>query len=341
MKFFNSSRLLWFTISLYLLFQISSTLPVPQAEISGLTNQIKHLDELSIDHQNTKIEDINRSNTLEAHDDDDDDAYKHYSLISRSDIEKAENNKEANNSENDHKKNFNNLHLIWIVPLCLVGVIILLAAFISNCESTGDNPRDQGFTQHANYQKRCKNMIQNGFIIFGTACLIFLLIAGTYELLSNNEHPVIQEPATELPVSNKRNPNSSVVTRSQIDSHVYDQKKLEEVSKSSIIAPYGTYKLITIEQLETPDYEELKNKDVCLICLESYNEGRDHLAQLPCSHTLHYLCFIKSSRINGDSNNVLGSPNMRCYVCQLSLIKYHQYLADYKLDHKQVEFVNK
>ncbi|CCH45900.1 E3 ubiquitin-protein ligase [Wickerhamomyces ciferrii] len=310
MKLFKSPRLnSCLILSICLLLQISNTSPVPQGHVSGFSNpdevQVNYPDELSTDHNITEIMDINKSNTSEAHGDDE------YSLFkSGSNNDKTEIELEADNSEKEHKNEFDLVHLCWIIPIGLLFMIGSLGLLCGN---------------------------------YTSVYLIYHLIVGTYKLLRLNEdeYPPIQEPETELPVSNDRDPNSNVVTRSQIDSHIYDQNKLEEVSKSSIIPPHDSYKLITTDQLETPEYEEWRNQDVCLICLESFNEIRDHLAQLPCAHTFHYSCFIKTGSINGDSNNVLGSPNMRCCACQLSLIKYHQYLADYKLDHKQVEFVNK
>ncbi|CCH45899.1 putative RING finger protein [Wickerhamomyces ciferrii] len=143
-----------------------------------------------------------------------------------------------------------------------------------------------------------------------------------------------------MQVFSERDPNSNVVTRSQIDSHNFNQETLSQIAESSIVPPDDSYKIITTTELESPEHEELLNQDVCLICFEAYSDSHDNLVELPCAHKFHYKCFIKTGRANGHRNDV-ERPNMKCCTCQLSLIQYHQYLVDYNLDHKQVEFVNK
>ncbi|CCH45898.1 putative membrane protein [Wickerhamomyces ciferrii] len=140
MKFFNNLRVSWFILGICLLFQLSNTSPAPQSQVQSVTNpdhsQINYSNELSIDHQITKTMDINNSNTLEVHDDD-----EHYSLESRSDKKKSKKNKKANNSEKDHKDEFNELHLIWIVPTIIVLVTYSIMFLCENYEKgTNNNP---------------------------------------------------------------------------------------------------------------------------------------------------------------------------------------------------------
>ncbi|CCH41888.1 putative secreted protein [Wickerhamomyces ciferrii] len=144
----------------------------------------------------------------------------------------------------------------------------------------------------------------------------------------------------EPQVSNQRDPNSNVVTRSQIDFHNFNQETLSQISRSSLLPPDDSCKILTTTELETPEHEELMNQEVCLICFESYSDSHENLVKLPCAHKFHHRCFIKTGRTNGNRTDV-ERPSMKCCVCQLSLIKYHQYLVDHKLDPKQVEFINK
>ncbi|CCH47168.1 hypothetical protein BN7_6791 [Wickerhamomyces ciferrii] len=164
---------------------------------------------------------------------------------------------------------------------------------------------------------------------------MLVIYVGSHELIFITEEYQIGHQ-----VSNERDPKSNVVTRSQIYSHRYSKQALLHVSRISTLPPHDTYKVLTPDQLNTPKYEELRTQELCLICLESYRFNYENLVKLPCAHTLHHKCFLKTRQFNGDRTDV-ERPSMKCITCQLSLIKYHQYLADYNLDYEKVKFINK
>ncbi|CCH41887.1 putative RING finger protein [Wickerhamomyces ciferrii] len=292
------------------------------------SSQINHPDETSTGYTASIKGDVNNLNKLKVHD----------SLKTRSNNEEIKNDKEFNNSE----KRGNTIKY-WVAGVIWIGLSVAL--FFIHGKSSQDGDPYQGFKQYINYKARCDHIIQNvelftrTLTVIGIVFLIlqlYLIFIGNHGLffVDDEEYPL------EPQVFNDRDPNSNIITRSQINSHNYDKRKLSKISKSSLLPPDDSYDIITTDQLETPEHRELKNKGVCLICLESYDETHNHIVQLPCAHSFHYKCFVRLRKVKGNRTD-FQRPSMICCICTLSLIKYHQYLVDYELDHKQVEFINK
>jgi hypothetical protein len=104
----------------------------------------------------------------------------------------------------------------------------------------------------------------------------------------------------------------------------YYKKKIKERKKQELIQIYKKYFLF--QDLMKPiiyneeKIKEIKEKEVCAICLQDFIINKSKICKTPCQHIYHFYCIKKY---------ILSSENCECPLCKFELLSN---LDENKLD---------